>query len=195
MFWTYFLVAMIFNLVIGAWLAVGWHRFVLLEEYPNGWLPAWHGSNIIGCVFRVILLGLIYIGLAISLGLVAGMLGVALANILGVIGVFIPMVSVIVVILWVLMRLSLVLPAIAIGEAMRFGEAWEKTKPVQLHILGSMLIIALIYYVPSLIMSVLSLNLGLELLIQMIIGFFATLISVSYFTTLYGVVVEERELD
>jgi hypothetical protein len=40
------IVVALLAMVIMLWVAVAWHRFVLLAEAPNGWLPIWNGSAV-----------------------------------------------------------------------------------------------------------------------------------------------------
>ena len=40
------IIVILFGIVISLWVAVAWHRFVLLDEVPNGLLPVWNGSAI-----------------------------------------------------------------------------------------------------------------------------------------------------
>jgi hypothetical protein len=37
-------VTMTFSMIVTLWVAVTWHRYVLLEEAPNGWIPRWNMS-------------------------------------------------------------------------------------------------------------------------------------------------------
>lgn len=38
------IIVILFGILITLWVAVAWHRYVLLNEAPNGWVPVWYGS-------------------------------------------------------------------------------------------------------------------------------------------------------
>src|SRR5690606_21125980 len=78
------LVAMLVMLFISSWVAVAWHRFVLLEEYP-GLLPALSGRPVWPYIVKAIKLALlliviaipVMIGVTVVLALLSGIPGVA----------------------------------------------------------------------------------------------------------------------
>ncbi len=55
------LIFAVLAIIASLWIAVAWHRFVLAEEYPKGWIPRWHGASMLGYLGRSILLGLVVI--------------------------------------------------------------------------------------------------------------------------------------
>ena len=56
--------------IITLWVAVTWHRYVLLEEAPNGWLPRWNKSANLSYFYQILKLVLI----SLVLGMVMGVL-------------------------------------------------------------------------------------------------------------------------
>ena len=38
------------------WFIVNWHRFILLEEYPEGWMPKFHGDRVLSYLGHSLLL-------------------------------------------------------------------------------------------------------------------------------------------
>ena len=60
-------------LILFGWLAVTWHRFILLGEYP-GPVPAFSGKNVGPYILQLVVLFLILIGIGIVVGLIGGLL-------------------------------------------------------------------------------------------------------------------------
>ncbi|MEM1302700.1 MAG: hypothetical protein AAGH17_08970 [Pseudomonadota bacterium] len=186
------------SIIAGAWLAVVWHRFVLLEEYPANTVPAFDAS----LVFR-------YVGKLIVIFLV--MMGVALAGalVMALIGAIVPFVGALlaaglaVVLIWASIRLSVMLPAAAIGYSMPVSEAWAKTEATQWSIFGATMLIVLLSVlvsIPAILLA--ALMTGGEanavsvpsIVINVVFGWVLTMLTVSLATTIYGVAVEGREL-
>jgi len=207
------LLAFIFGVVAWLWAAVAWHRFVLREEYPSGLLPPWHGGNMASYLWRTFLIGLVLAGAGFAFSLVFLLFGSfppfgPVSVVLGFGFVF--------GVSWIAMRLGLILPAAAIGEKVGLGESWEATRSVSGQILLPIVVIALVFtglsqlillvfgtvvplpegfptdalggYVPRVLTPVGQIvNLGLVWL-QM-------LINLALLTTLYGNLVEGRQLN
>ena len=92
------------------------------------------------------------------------------------------------------LRLSLVLPAAAVGEFMRVPESWEATKGQAKPIFVAALFIGLLTIVPDLLRMT---PLGSFLdgfLYDVISQWFLLMLGVSILTTMYGHYVEKREL-
>ncbi|TNF20146.1 MAG: hypothetical protein EP318_12165 [Rhodobacteraceae bacterium] len=167
------------------WIAVAWHRYVLLGEEPQGWIPRWPGGTILGYLWRSILLGLA-VGLVlvpvIMLGLFLGpVLMLALAVGVGAYFFF---------------RLSPMLPAIAVGREMGFKDAWSKTAGDS----GTLVALAALMILGSLILQIPTMVSGdpdslLSLVYTVVINWFATMIGISLLTTVYGHCVEGRGID
>ena len=179
------------TLVVTMWVAVAWHRFVLLEEYPDGMLPAFHGGRMLA-----------YFGYGVLLGLVVGaatLLVVVLVG-LALFGVPVLMIAAIMVVVivsgWAFYRLSPILPAAAIGKTIRMKEAWAATKPLSGAIFGAMIVFVLTIFAlafgGALIGAVIPILGGLILLV---LNWLYILLGVSFLTTLYGVAVEGRSID
>ena len=52
----------VFYIIVGIWIAMGWHRFVLINEKPNSYWPKWHGQ-----LARAYFVRSVYITLALLL--------------------------------------------------------------------------------------------------------------------------------
>ncbi len=174
------------------WAAVAWHRFVLLEEYPTGALPAWRGSQIVNyfgnsLLILLVLFGVV-LGLALGIALVTAIVqSVAVALLLAVglaIGAS-----------WVALRIGLILPAAAIGARLGLGESWRATAPVSGQLLLPVIVLALVF---GLINQAVALAFGPTLLaaaIGVAVYWVQLLLNLALMTTLYGNLIEGRQLN
>jgi len=173
-----------------AWAAVGWHRYVLLEEYPSGFAANWSGPAIKSYVWAAIRLTLLLMAVGFAIVLVLGLLVLPQIESVGVL-TFLNF-GLTVGFTWAGARLGLVLPSSAIGQYMRLGESWEYTKPAASAILLPILIIPLAFFVVNVLVGMIPviwvILLALSIWIQM-------LINLALLTTLYGNLVEGRQLN
>ena len=192
------LLAAVGSLIAGAWLAVVWHRFVLLEEYPAGYVPDFNAGLVLAYVWRMILIAIAMLFVGLAGGVAVGVFA-ALAAPLAVVGGA----ALVVLLLWVSIRLSVVLPSAAIGTKMGFGEAWSKTEETQWSLLGATVLVAIfsmLVFVPALLLSLVFVGVDgtsvspMQIVINVVFGWIATMLTVSLATTLYGVAVEGRQL-
>ncbi|PHO05518.1 hypothetical protein CSC82_01430 [Rhodobacteraceae bacterium 4F10] len=170
----------------GLWTIVAWHRFVLLEEYPNP-LPAFHGGRIVSYFLNSLMITI----------LIAVPFGIALA----IVGMLVPVLIVFVMIfalpvaVWAFYRLSPLLVAAALGEKMTLSEAWESTKEVS----KSAVVAAILTF---LVGAALQLAGVLVFAVVPFVGIFGVLaanwatsmVFASLVTTIYGVAVEKRNV-
>ncbi len=174
------------------WAAVSWHRFVLLEEYPNGVLPKWHGAQIGNYFGNSLLVLLILFGAILVMAIAVGMIiavvqSIALGVILGVglaIGVS-----------WVAVRIGLILPAAAIGERLGVGESWRATAQVSGQLLLPVIVLALVF---GLINQAVTVAFGPTLLaaaVGIAIYWIQLLMNLALMTTLYGNLIQGRQLN
>lgn len=202
------LLAIVSGVICWIWAAVAWHRFVLLEEYPTGLFPTWRGSNIGNYFGNSILIFLIMIGVAFVVGFVIGVVvtviqSQALAILLGVGLVF--------GLSWVATRVGLILPAAALGEKLRIAESWRATSPVAGQIILPIFVLALASAIlnqgiiaafgtttlidtpfgaqPQVTLSALGTALSL------VITWLQMLLNLALMTTLYGNLIEGRQLN
>lgn len=186
-----FLLLSIFSVVASLWIAVAWHRFVLNEEYPSGWMPRWHGANMLGYLGRSILIGLLITVGCLVISLPLGLMAALLPFLLPAMPVVIILFGV-----WVFFRLSPVLPAAALGQTVSLRAAWSETAPFAKVILQlSAIVVAafLLIMTPSLLAA------GTESVIALVydlaIGWLVTMVGISTLTTVYGHVVEGRGVE
>ncbi|WP_341863092.1 hypothetical protein [Gymnodinialimonas sp. 57CJ19] len=202
------LLTLIAGLVCWLWAAVAWHRFVLLEEYPRGLFPNWKGSQIANYFGNAVLVFLIMVGAGIAAGIVVGVAvavsqSPAVAVSLGVGLVF--------GLSWVATRVGLILPAAAIGESLKISESWKATAPVSGQIILPIIVIALVSTI---------LNQGIVaafgnsvevmtpigpqqqvtfstigIVLSVAVGWAQMLINLALMTTLYGNLIQGRQLN
>lgn len=183
-----FLVSMLFLV----WAVVNWHRYVLLEEYPTGWLNPPKSDRIFAYVGQMLILFLVGFVFMFIFGFVAGVIGAAFSQVAAfaimVVGWFI--------VIPVATRLSLILPAAAIGRPLSLKEAWNNTQgamgTVFVLVISLMLIGAVVHLVATLALSPVSPSLAAIFSFgsQVFLGF----LNVSILTTLYGHYVEGRPI-
>ena len=185
--------------VTGAWVAVGWHRFVLLNEPPAGFLPPLHTDRMKSYLGRSVELGALSLGLSI----VVAIGGMALGNAIGptaydsslALG-FLVGLATFAAMAVILGRVSLILPAAALGKDLRMGQSWAATRGQG----GTLFILTLMFLALSVILALpegflRGLGLGvLAIAWRLVVQIGLTLLLLSILTTLYGHFVERRAL-
>lgn len=175
----------------GLAIAVAWHRFILLDERPSGWLPPFDGRRMLSYFGYSLLLGLIAVVIMIGVGMVLGIFamlgGVILFILTGFVTVF--------VILVIGFRLALILPASSVDKRLRLGEAWAATAGA----MGDIVVLALLCAGASVVLGLVSLIfvgplLPLGILWDAAVGWLGLMVGMSILTTLYGHYVEGRPI-
>lgn len=178
--------------LVSTWCIVSWHRFVLLEERPKRWFPPLQLGTIFGYWLRGLALGLIFAVLLVP-GL---MLLVPFADVFGQFGSMAIALVLLVAIAVFCLRLSPILPAVALGRPIKMRTAFEATAPAT----GSFLMLVLVYAAPQIGMHFLSeyyaetanlFGIFVSLFVFVLFG----LINISLLTTIYGHYIEGRSLD
>ncbi|OIQ41465.1 MAG: hypothetical protein BM560_08915 [Roseobacter sp. MedPE-SWde] len=176
--------------VAGTWVAVAWHRYVLLEE-ASGAVPPFHGKRMLAYFFTA--LG---IGLAVGLvtGLVIGLVGLLTFNLIPLffVAVFVILVGAI----WVFYRLSPLLPAAALGESLGVKAAWAATAQISGAVLVAVLILAISAIGIGLVIVFglfpISISLGMAMIA--VLQWAYSMVGISILTTVYGISVQGRSL-
>lgn len=178
-------------IIASLWIAVAWHRYALTGETANGWLPQFHGSAVLGYLGRSILIGALIV---IAITVVSIPLGLMLIGA----PAFAGMITLIVIGVgaFLFFRLGVMLPAAALGEKLRLGEAWDATKGES----GTIAVLALIVVGASVLVQLPSwFNDNpasmINVIYSLVVNWFATIIGISVLTTLYGHFVEKRPID
>lgn len=189
-FFLLYLIAMI-------WMAVSWHRYCLLAEYPGAVLPNFHGDRILAYIGKSVLLFIVFfivgmvgsfvIGGIMAAGRGSGVMA-ALGGALGLVGVIFLMIA--------FYRLSLILPAAAIGQPLGLGEAWNATRNMTMTIVGVVIIAFLFFLIVNLVVMAITMVIPpLGAVSQIVLTWLQTVIGLSILTTIYGVAVEGRDID
>ncbi len=182
------------NIVTSAWAAVGWHRYVLREEYGNGVVPQWRGGHIKSYIWRLIVLSLAVIAVLFGVGLVFIVLTMALQS-PAVAWIF--MLGATVGGSWLIVRLGLVLPAAAVGERLTLRESWNETRAVSTDILVPVVVLAIAISIASGAVNAIFGAFGasvIGLVASALVYWLQILLNLSLMTTVYGMQVEGRAL-
>lgn len=187
-------------------VAIAWHRYILLEEIPQGIIPYRMGFHV-GRYF--------WYGLGISLlavlavGIVSGILGMifgpffmsTMGNAAGAPGGgafaigFLSGLIVGIVITVLYLRMALVLPAVALDERLTIGQAWVETSGYTGAIIVLALVLAFINTVVPMVINVAFAELiWLDLALSGLFQWFFFMLNISVLSTLYGHIVQKREV-
>lgn len=181
-------ISIILYLLMASWMAVSWHRYILVEE-KLGVVPTFDFGTVTAYAGKSLLIGLIIMAAVIAVSLV-------LLPVLGfTFGLFLYAFVIGIGVSFLVFRLSICLPARAIGEKMGIAESWSKTSDMSGAIFQAALFIALINTVINVVSGALGVYMpivaeGLSMLGTWIM----TLVGISILTTLYGIIVEGRQL-
>jgi hypothetical protein len=174
-----------------AWIAVAWHRFILLAEYP-GLMPAIADRPIMTYAVRSFLLGLVMIlalvPAVIATGILAQVFGPDIPAVMFLLGFAL---GVYFSFFW--LRIAIILPAIAIGKTMTLSQAWAATSPLSSAILGASAILVALNFGVSGIVGALSGGV-IAIIIEIAVNWVTLMIGTSILTTIYGNAVEGRPL-
>ncbi|MEL7301112.1 MAG: hypothetical protein AAFM92_12080 [Pseudomonadota bacterium] len=181
-------------IVFMSWVAISWHRFVLLEEYPQSWMPPFRGEEIRSYVGKLILLSFVYFLIALLPIFIVGMVASGAGEGAGVILGAAALLVLVPVFLWISFRLSSVLPAAAVAKEMGIGEAWRETQSHSGTIFWFGLCYVAVVIGIQIVVAFLGLIPILGFLISIAGSWFVTILGFSALTTVYGVAVEGREL-
>lgn len=191
-FFLNLIVIAVLSMITYCWAAVGWHRYILLEEIGAGPLPQWRGGRVASYIGRAFLLVLVLVLISLVGGFVVGFVALLLPVPLFAAVLF---TGLAVGLMWVLTRLGLILPAAALGQPMSLGESWEATRPVSTDLLLPLIVITIAGGgLAQLNLSVLGSG-PVGTILGMLIYWLQVLMNLSLMTTLYGTQVEGRRLN
>ncbi len=186
-------VAAILGIIVVAWsgvmwVVVAWHRYILLEEYPEGFLPELHKSQMWAYFLNSLKIALIVAGLSIPLGLL--FVGTAQAiefSILALVGV-----AVYLAISVLVLRFSLILPAAAIGEEISVGESLDHTEGRSFSLLVLVICLIGLQFSGDYLISLLAGAQIIQEVLATVFSIFIVVLQISVLTTLYGHFVQGR---
>ncbi|MFS4581614.1 hypothetical protein [Phaeobacter sp. C3_T13_0] len=175
--------------VVAGWTVVVWHRYVLLEERPDGWVPTFHMTEVIQYLLR--LLQLVVIGAAIyaMVLFVAAVVFSAAGNF--AIFLIIAAAALIAVSIY---RLALILPAAAVGKPIGLGESLQFTEGAfgALFVLSACLVG--LQLTAELVFWLLADAVVIVMILNVVFALFVAILNISVLTTLYGYYVEKRAI-
>ncbi|MEL6587263.1 MAG: hypothetical protein AAFQ50_11480, partial [Pseudomonadota bacterium] len=180
------------TLIVSLWVAVAWHRYVLLDERPTGVIPTFRGSEM-GAYFLWSLL----IGLMIVIAIFAASipLGLVLLIVPAGVGALVVTSGALFLGMILFYRLGILLPSIAIGKQMTVSDAWDATRGHS----GTVMVLALLTVGISQALQIPAMIDGGSGLVgtvyQTVIGWIGLMLGVATLTSLYGHLVEGRPID
>ena len=174
------------------WTVVAWHRFVLLEEAPTGWLPRLSKKHMASYFVAGLKIFLVSFLIGIPVGFVLGFFGQLLGSLNGRLVQF----GLMFIVAVLAYRWVAILPAAAIGQPIGMKNAYEATKGATGAIILVLAISFGLGFAAELVVTAVSkvlpiIGVALDLVAASIIG----LINVSVLTTFYGHYVEGRPID
>lgn len=183
-------------LVTSMWIAVAWHRYILLNERPAGFVPPFNPDRILAYFLRSLGYVILMILVALVLGLVVGgLLAPLVVN--GRVGLFMILSALLIQLPIVILsfRLTAGLPGAALGQGSDFMAGWQATSGATMDIA----VLAVIAVVANLILTLIDVYVFgglwiLSLIWDLIVGWLVTMVGISILTTLYGHYVEKRPL-
>ncbi|SMR82552.1 hypothetical protein SAMN04488030_2905 [Aliiroseovarius halocynthiae] len=192
------------TMVLGAWVAVAWHRYVLLEEDPGGWIPNFNGREILGYILWLLLMMVIYFAILLPFIAVAALAATGLEGggtagagliIVFVISGFATIIAAVIV----LTRLSTCLVSRAVSQRLSLAQAWNATRGSSWPIVVYLLLMFAVMLVVGIIVSLLMAVVGVAAFVivvpaYLLLTWFLMIFQVSIMTTLYGYYIEGREL-
>jgi hypothetical protein len=177
------------------WIAVAWHRFVLRVERPRSLLPDFNGERIMAYFGRSVIIALLLVPAALLIGVAASILAYAFMPFgPGVMG-FVATILLLVPTIYMALRLSVSLPAAALGEPPGIGDGWRATMGQA----ADLLFLAVILLVAGSLLALpekLLLPPGsvITMVWTALTGWVQMMVGASVLTTLYGHYIEGRTL-
>ncbi|WP_417626547.1 hypothetical protein [Pararhodobacter aggregans] len=185
--------------VVYLWVAVAWHRYILLDEEPGLFAPRFKGSAIWSYFIAGLLCGLVIWLATIPLLILSGLFAMLVVAPEDPIGLGVFLVAMVLVLLpagWLGARLAPMLPSAAIQKRLKLGEAWAATKGAGY----PFMVLVFVTFGTILLINTPAPFLGdafmpLGLLWDAAAKWLTIMVGASILTTIYGVYVEKRALN
>ena len=190
----------VLQIIFGLWIAVAWHRFILLEEQPGAVLPQWHGAAIWSYFKAGFVLALIVIVAVIPLMFIGGIIllpfvgpnvespGFLLA-LIGFLIMYLPAA-------YIAYRISPMLPSAAVGTRMTVKEAWASTNSSGMAFVVLTIVSVLAAWLISIPANLMADSaLTIALIWAAVAQWLTILVGASVLTTIYGHYVQKRDLN
>ncbi len=192
---TQFLSVIVILVVVGfiaIWTVVAWHRFVILEERPTGWIPPMNRDRMASYFGHGMLMWLMAFGLMIPIAMLFFLAQAVNAGLL-VLVVAVPL-FLFLAVMW--LSISIILPAAAIGKPIKIREALDATRHAGLSFLLLLLLVGLLQGGIEFLVSVLqNVNEIFAVAVSVVLSAFLGVLNISILTTLYGHYIEGRPID
>lgn len=179
--------------LISLWIAVAWHRFILLEEQPGSALPRFdsraNGRYVVAVLIMMVILFLVAIPFVFLSGLLAMPFMMADSPLLGIavgfIVIWLP-------VTYVSLRIAPILPSAAVGDRLPLKEAWYATGAGG----GALVVLALISAFAAMAVSLPAmLTVGFaSIMMGVIANWLVLMVGTSLMTTIHGHYVQGRAL-
>jgi len=194
--WGGLILALLIMVVTGLWIAVAWHRYILRVEEPGSVIPAFKGDRMLAYFGYSILIAIILILMSLVLGLVVGLVVGPFLGSSPLFGMIVIGILVYVPLVIVAYRLSVVLPAAALGEELGIGGALERTRGTT----GTLLLLAIISLIGAVVIDLPTAYIFtpgsiISIIWSALTQWIVLMVGISILTTLYGVYVEDRKLN
>ncbi len=195
--WGLYSLMMIVSTIVGLWIAVAWHRFILTGEIADGWFPKLHIARMWSYFLRGLLVFIVCVfPVSIVLGIALAILGALFSNSSALVGLaWLVPVLVMIPIFVISIRISTILPAAALGKALSLREAWRSTKGSTGAIIVIVLIFGLLYTPAILLQPLIIASSAFSFIWNITFGWVMTMLGISLLTTFYGHYVEGRALN
>ena len=191
------------SIIAYASIAVNWHRYVLLDEVASGWQRLRIDSLMWRYIGNGFLIGIILAG-AFAAGLGIALIGMVFGAVVGKAATVIvvpAMLALYAMVLVAAYRLSVKLPAIALGRHdFSLQDAWAATAENFWQLLALIVLFVACVFIAALGTFLVSYSFGtlgtvglsVALAIQVLVNWVATILGVTLLTSLYGFFVEGR---
>ena len=175
-----------------SWIAIAWHRFILIEESGNQLFPIWNNLRVLKYSIKTIAI----ISSVIFILIIPFFLFFIFINGLGLVAIL-PIVNILLFIsfYYLFFRAGLVLPSIALDETMSIRKSFRETKDISNEIWGLAAIVITMILSIGIISGILAPSNIIGVLVTSFFQWIVVMISASLMTTLYGHVVERRPIN
>lgn len=188
------LVVLLVAVLTGFWIAVAWHRYVLLGEKP-AILPTFRGDLIWSYLIRSFAYGVILIVVGAIWGGVVGFLVGSLFGSSVVVTMILMAFLIYLPVLVIAFRISSDLPAAALGVNRPFMSGWAATAGQTGDLIGLAAIVVVFGVALQLLGGFVFGQIGiLSVIWSLVVGWVQMMVGVSVLTTLYGHYIEKRAL-
>lgn len=190
-------VAGLVSAVFYLWIAVGWHRFVLLDEPTQLPVPPFRGDRMLAYFGRLLQTMLIALVLVVAVMIPGALVANAVQGSANSIIVILPPLVAFVAMFVFGYRLAPMFPAAAVGRPVSMREAWAATRGAT----GTLFLLAIVSVIGSILidlpgLALLQLSQGpyLNMAWVLVATWVKLMVGISILTAIYGVYVEKRAI-